>query len=131
MAGCCSQERDENPAIDPDRWGFVGGHLDNSEEFEPGGVPGARRGDRDRAAGKIVSLWLDAAAFHRGDRHRQRSAGLGRRHRAGRRRHRRREGRQIVFVDPTRALDLDLAASAARILPQFLSSADYRNLVNP
>ena len=29
------QERDEHPAIDPWKWGLVGGHLEPGEEFEP------------------------------------------------------------------------------------------------
>ena len=30
------QERDEFPAIDPEKWGFVGGHLDPGEDYLPG-----------------------------------------------------------------------------------------------
>ena len=30
------QERDEHPAIDPEKWGFVGGHLDAGEDFLAG-----------------------------------------------------------------------------------------------
>jgi ADP-ribose pyrophosphatase YjhB (NUDIX family) len=28
------QERDEHPLIDPDRWGFVGGHVDEGESYD-------------------------------------------------------------------------------------------------
>ena len=35
------------------------------------------------------------------------------------------EGRQIVFVEPTRALELDLTAAAAIALPAFLGSGAY------
>ena len=38
------------------------------------------------------------------------------------------EGRQIVFVDPARVLDLDLADLARQVLPGFLDSALYRDL---
>ena len=30
------QERDEHPAIDPEKWGFVGGHLDPGEDYLAG-----------------------------------------------------------------------------------------------
>ena len=30
------QERDEHPAIDPEKWGFVGGHLEPGEDFLAG-----------------------------------------------------------------------------------------------
>ena len=38
------------------------------------------------------------------------------------------EGRQIVFVDPTRLDELELAESTAYFLPRFLSSDTYRTL---
>ena len=41
------------------------------------------------------------------------------------------EGRQIVFVEPEQARHLDLGVMASTIVPQFLLSDDYRNLVNP
>ena len=28
------QERDEHPRIDPEKWGFAGGHVEPGEEFE-------------------------------------------------------------------------------------------------
>jgi 8-oxo-dGTP pyrophosphatase MutT (NUDIX family) len=41
------------------------------------------------------------------------------------------EGRQIVFVDPDRIGELDLAESTADFLPRFLASGEYRDLVAP
>jgi hypothetical protein len=38
------------------------------------------------------------------------------------------EGRQIVFLDPAVARTLDLTASAARAVPEFLDSPDYAAL---
>ena len=38
------------------------------------------------------------------------------------------EGRQIVFVEPARALTLDLSATATRVVPAFLDSDLYRRL---
>ena len=40
------------------------------------------------------------------------------------------EGRQIVFVDPARLDELDLAATTAYFLPRFLASSTYRALVS-
>ena len=38
------------------------------------------------------------------------------------------EGRQIVFVDPARIDELDLAETTADFLPRFLASETYRRL---
>jgi hypothetical protein len=38
------------------------------------------------------------------------------------------EGRQMVFVEPRRALGLDLTASASLALPAFLESELYRRM---
>lgn len=35
------------------------------------------------------------------------------------------EGRQIVFVEPAAARDLDLTTSATTAVPEFLDSPDY------
>ena len=32
------QERDEHPVIDPEKWGFCGGHLDEGEDALGGAV---------------------------------------------------------------------------------------------
>ena len=115
------QERDEHAPIDPDRWGLVGGHLDDGEDFE-------RAAYRELAeeTGVVLSageltLWREFAVDHRA------STGsidpmqvfvapttltdadivCG-------------EGRQIVFVDPDRAQRLPLTAAAAEIVPAFL-----------
>lgn len=125
------QERDANPVIDPDRWGLVGGHLDDGEEFEPAAYRELAEETGIELSPGSLSLWLDTTVFHVATgtddavqvwvaptELTDADVVLG-------------EGRQIVFVAPARALGLDLAASAAQILPQFLSSNDYRNLVNP
>ena len=123
------QERDEHPAIDPEKWGLVGGHLDPGEEFEPAAYrelaeeteivipPGGLRlwkvfdvdhteayGTIDRMAVYVAGLDLTDAdvVCH--------------------------EGRRIVFVDPASVLDLPLTKAAEVIMPELLGSELYRGL---
>ena len=122
------QERDEHPAIDPEKWGLAGGHLDEGEGFEAAAyrelaeetgivlAPGALRLWREIEVFHEVYDSLDrmavfAAATDLGDT----DVVLG-------------EGRQIVFVDPAVARGLDLTASAAMIVPEFLDSDLYLSL---
>lgn len=123
------QERDEHPVIDPERWGLVGGHVEDGEEFEPAAYrelaeetgldlpPGTLRLFREievwhEAYGSLdtTQVWYAGADLTDAD------IVVG-------------EGRQIVFVDPDRAVRLDLTASAARVLPEFLASDRYRELI--
>ena len=120
------QERDEHPVIDPEKWGFPGGGVEDGETFEAaayrelaeetgvelqGGLElfgefvcrcGAC-GDCPFAVYAVsVDLTDDDIECH--------------------------EGRQMVFVQPGRALGLDLTASAALALPLFLESDAYRRM---
>ena len=121
------QERDEHPAIDPDRWSFVGGHLDEGEEFEPAAYRElAEETGIALPPGRCRCGWTHGLS--RGDRYRCRHAGLGRLDGADRRRHRARGRAADRVVDPAPALGLDLGASASRILPEFLDSDRYKPL---
>lgn len=125
------QERDEHAPAAPEQWGIVGGHVDVGEDR----TAAMRRELREETglvlAEGVLSLWFDGyrtpaekSAPGLSD-HWQVWAGaadvtdadivLG-------------EGRQIVFVDPDRLDDLDLAPSTAHFLPEFLRSATYRRL---
>jgi 8-oxo-dGTP pyrophosphatase MutT (NUDIX family) len=122
------QERDDHPAIDPGRWGLVGGHLDPGEEFEPAAYrelaeeteivmpPGGLTfwrffevdhtesyGTFDRMAVYVARVDLTDAdvVCH--------------------------EGRQIVFVDPASVADLPLTNAAAAIMPELLASDLYKH----
>src|SRR4051812_3443413 len=122
------QERDEHAPAAPDQWGVVGGHVDPGEDW-----PAAMDRELAEETGLmldrgVLSLWYDG--WHAPDSktspslrdHWQLWVGrvdltdadivCG-------------EGRQIVFVDPDRLRDLDLAESTAVFLPRFLASPAY------
>lgn len=123
------QERDEHPVIDPERWGLPGGHVEEGEAFEAaayrelaeetgvemasGGLQAWRTFEVFHGAyGTLdeVQVWVGATTLTDAD------IVVG-------------EGRQIVFVDPERARGLELTAAAVRIVPEFLDSDSYADLV--
>ena len=122
------QERDEFPVIDPEKWGLVGGHVEDGEDveaaayrelFEETGVglaPGTLR--------PWDTIEVVHAAYGTDDRMHVYAAPTeltdvdivcG-------------EGRQIVFVDPAAARALDLTASASIVVPGFLDSPLYASM---
>lgn len=124
------QERDEHPVIDPERWGFVGGHVDEGEEIEAAAYRELREETGVGLGADTLAFWGDAEVYHPAyaslDRMWLYAAATelsdadivcG-------------EGRQIVFVDPAKALELDLTGSAAKLLPRFLESDLYRELTS-
>jgi 8-oxo-dGTP pyrophosphatase MutT (NUDIX family) len=118
------QERDEFAPRAANQWGMVGGHVEDGEDFgtavyrevaEEIGV--------DLPAGSLT-LWQDAE-YNYPDGHHGRYQVFAARVdltdediTVG-------EGRQIVFVDPERILQLDLAGSSQHFLPLFLASDLY------
>lgn len=123
------QERDEHTVIDPECWGFVGGHVDPGEEPDaaayrelaeetglrvaPPGLP--RWGTFEvfhQAYGTTDPVHVYAAATTATDA----DVVLG-------------EGRRIVFVDPATLGDLPLTRAAGEILPVFLASDRYQELL--
>lgn len=122
------QERDQHPAIDPDRWGFVGGHVDPGEDPDAAAYRELEEETGVRLAPPALALWREFEVFHEAygslDRVRVYVAATTLTD-ADIECH---EGRQIVFVDPTRVPGLALTASASRIVPEFLQSDHYRRL---
>lgn len=123
------QERDERPVIDPDRWGLVGGHVEPGEESEAAAYRELEEETGIRLARGELTLWQDTEVFHEAygtvdavqvwvarTTLSDTDIVVG-------------EGRRIVFVDPDRARVLDLTASASRIVPEFLASAAYGELL--
>lgn len=123
------QERDEHPRIDPERWGFAGGHVEPGEEFEAAAYRELEEETAVRLEPGELELWGEFLVDHRhayGTWDRMQvfvaasdltDADIDCR-----------EGRQIVFVDPARARDLPLSHAAADIVPAFLSSDLYTRL---
>lgn len=123
------QERDEHPVIDPDKWGLVGGHVDDGEDFEPAAYRELAEETGLVLAPGTLRLFREIEVFHEGygtlDTAQIWYAGTDCSDAdvvAS-------EGRQIVFVPPEQARGLDLAASAAVVVPAFLDSEEYRELV--
>jgi 8-oxo-dGTP pyrophosphatase MutT (NUDIX family) len=121
------QERDEHPLIDPERWGFVGGHVDDGESYDAAAY---------RELAEETGLLLEAGLELFGRfpvRHEHRDSDdelslyvmsvdltdddivVG-------------EGRQIVFVEPGHARTLDLSVAAGDVLPLFLDSEVYQRM---
>ncbi|NYD41654.1 NUDIX domain-containing protein [Nocardioides panaciterrulae] len=122
------QERDEHPAIDPEKWSLCGGHLEEGEEYAEGASRELAEETGVQLAPHELELFceLDLRPFGR-DSHDVMAVYaaateltdddivLG-------------EGRQIVFVEPGAARCLDLSPSAAAVVPDFLDSDHYRRL---
>lgn len=122
------QERDEHPAIDPEKWGFVGGHVDEGEEIEAAAYRELEEETGVVLAGDDLTFWGDCEVYHAAyDSHDRMwlyaaATDLGDPDIVCG------EGRRIVFVEPAKALELDLTSSAAILLPRFLDSDLYRGL---
>ena len=122
------QERDEHPVIDPECWGFVGGHVDRGEEPDAAAYRELEEETGLRLAPPGLPLWREFSIYHASYEsfddvfvYAAATTVTDDEIEVG-------EGRQIVFVDPATLGDLPLTASAARILPEFLASERYRGL---
>lgn len=122
------QERDEHPRIAPEKWSFSGGHLEPGEEPLTGAVRELEEETEVRLSPGDLELVAVQDVRHpetgTDDKVHLYAAGVGLTdadivcH----------EGRQIVFVDPSTAFDLDLSDSARIGLTGFLGSAQHAAL---
>lgn len=123
------QERDEHPRIDPEKWGFSGGHVEADEDFEPAAYRELAEETGIRLEPGTLEFFGEFIVDHRhayGTWDRMQvfvapsdltDADIDCR-----------EGRQIVFVDPDRARSLPLTHAAADVVPVFLDSPIYARL---
>jgi 8-oxo-dGTP pyrophosphatase MutT (NUDIX family) len=121
------QERDEHAPVAPNCWGMVGGHVEDGEDPEAAAYRELAE-ETGLAWTSGLRLWREEQRTHPGDAQPFRyflwaaaTVATDQDIVVG-------EGRQIVFVPPEEAIDLDLGGSAAYFVPEFLASARYRDL---
>jgi 8-oxo-dGTP diphosphatase len=122
------QLRDEQAPVAANQWGLVGGRVEPGESPEAGArrelweETGLTVGDElahfatERQPAASRPGFVDWHVYYAGTQARDEDVVLG-------------EGAAIVFVDPDRLGDMDLARSAAYFLPRFLGSPGYRSVV--
>lgn len=122
------QERDANPVIDPEKWGLVGGHVEEGEDYESAAYRELEEETGIALPPGTLRLWREIPVFHAAygtlDTTQIWIAPTGLADDdivVG-------EGRQIVFVAPEIARGLDLTTSAAQVVPSLLDSCEYELL---
>ncbi len=122
------QERDEHAPKQPDKWGMVGGHVDDGEDFESAAYRELEEETGVRLAPGDLMLWREGEfdssyeeepfsyrVYLARTRLTDADILVG-------------EGRQIVFVDPAEIPALDRTESSAYLLDQLLASPEYAAL---
>ena len=122
------QERDDQPVIDPGKWGFVGGHVEPGEEYEPAAYRELAEETGIELAPGALRMWREFPIYVEAyDSHdtMQVFVASTRLTNDDIECH---EGRRIVFVAPEMIPTLEMTAGAALALPVFLASTDYQEL---
>jgi 8-oxo-dGTP pyrophosphatase MutT (NUDIX family) len=125
------QERDEHAPIDPDRWGLCGGHLEPGETPEEGAYREVEEETGVRLAPGTLEPYVVLDIFHPHYGSVDQAHVFAGRVDLGDADIDCHEGRQIVFVAPDRARDLDLTMTGVMAVPPFVGSALYRRLAAP
>lgn len=122
------QERDEHAVNDPDKWGLVGGDVEDGEDDESAAYRELAEETGIAFAPGSLAYWREFRIFRNAscsiDTFQVYAAATG----LSNHDIQCHEGRQIVFVEPGEARRLDLTAPAAQIEPEFLDSMTYRAL---
>ena len=116
------QERDEHAPIDPDRWGLVGGHVEEGEDLEH--AVHRELAEETGLTGHELTRWRrfivhgedEMTVYAGGTTVTDGDVVCG-------------EGRQIVFVEPGIATGLHLTRAAEVVVPEFLRSELYASLL--
>lgn len=122
------QERDEHPVIDPECWGFCGGHLEDGEDPTSGALRELAEETGIALTGADLALVAEERVFHEAygtwDRAWVFAAAL----RVPEAEVVQGEGRRIVYVEPQAALTLPLTRLTGQVLPRFVGSDLHRRL---
>jgi 8-oxo-dGTP diphosphatase len=121
------QERDSGAPVAPDKWGMVGGHVEDGESFDEA-VHRELLEETGLSLPKgSLQVWVaeqfsysngsagDYRVYFGRTEYTDADVTVG-------------EGRQIVFVDPDQIPSLDKSESCAHFVPRFLESDQYRDL---
>jgi 8-oxo-dGTP diphosphatase len=122
------QERDEHPAIDPEKWGLVGGHLEPGEDAETGAHRELEEETGVRLEAGRLTLWRAFEVFHEAYGTLDRMSVFFAPTTLADADIVCHEGRRIVFVEPARARGLDLTVAAGIVVPAFLDSEQYASM---
>jgi 8-oxo-dGTP pyrophosphatase MutT (NUDIX family) len=121
------QHRDEHAPRAANKWGMVGGHVEDGEDYDSAMRREILEETGIEMAAEDLALWLATGFDYSDGLHSDYRVYAGRVDLTdddivlG-------EGRAIVFVDPDETPALDKAESCAYFLPLFLSSDLYRQL---
>lgn len=124
------QERDEFPAIDPEKWGLVGGHVDEGEDVEVAAYRELLEETGVELPPGTLRPWRDIAVFHAAYGTNDRMHVYAAETELGDADIVCGEGRQIVFVEPSAARALDLSSAASIVVPGFLDSELYASMTS-